>query len=365
MQVKYIYLDRQYRELRDQILAAVDGIFVRSAFILRPEVAALEAALAARVGVPHAVGVNSGTDALLIATHALDLPRGGEVVTVAHTFVATIGAIVQRGLKPVLVDIGEDYNVDPDAVAAAITAQTRAIMVVHLNGRVAQMDRIATLAQRHGLAIVEDAAQALGARYRGCGAGTFGTCAAFSLHPMKVLGAAGDAGFLTTADAALADDFRMLRNIGQRRKNEFETFAYNSRLDTLQAAIVEVKLARLDHWITRRRELAARYHAALSPGNSLQLPPPPSDGDHFDIYSSYVIRHERRDALAEHLAKAGIETMIHWWPPLCRQPQLGLENLDLPLTERISREVLSIPIDPYMTDAEQDHVVEQILDFVE
>jgi dTDP-4-amino-4,6-dideoxygalactose transaminase len=365
LHVKYIYLDRQYRELRDEILAAVDGIFVRSAFILRPEVAALEAKLAARVGVPHAVGVNSGTDALLIAMHALDLPRGGEVVTVAHTFVATIGAIVQRGLKPVLVDIGEDYNVDPDAAAAAITAQTRAIMVVHLNGRVAQMDRLAALAQRHGLAIVEDAAQALGARYQGRGAGAFGACAAFSLHPMKVLGAAGDAGFLTTPDAALADDFRMLRNIGQRRKNEFETFAYNSRLDTLQAAILQVKLARLDHWIARRRELAARYHAALLPSNSLHLPPPPSDGDHFDIYSSYVIRHERRDALAEHLGRAGIETMIHWWPPLCRQPQLGLENLDLPLTERISREVLSIPIDPYMTDAEQDYVVEQILDFVE
>jgi dTDP-4-amino-4,6-dideoxygalactose transaminase len=365
LQIKYVYLDRQYRELREEILAAVDGIFARSAFILRPEVAALEAALAARIGVPHAVGVNSGTDALLIAMHALNLPPGAEVVTVAHTFVATVGAIVQRGLKPVLVDVGEDYNIDPDAAAAAITAQTRAIMVVHLNGRVAQMDRIAALAQRHGLALVEDAAQALGARYKGRGAGAFGACAAFSLHPMKVLGAAGDGGFLTAADARLADDFRMLRNIGQRRKNEFEAFAYNSRLDTLQAAIVAVKLDRLDRYIARRRELAARYHEALSPSNALRLPPPPADGDHFDIYSSYVIRHVRRDALVEHLAKAGIETMIHWWPPLCRQPQLGLANLDLPLTERVSREVLSIPIDPYMTDAEQDYVVEQILDFVE
>jgi dTDP-4-amino-4,6-dideoxygalactose transaminase len=364
VQVKYIYLDRQYRAQRDDILAAVDGIFTRSAFILRPEVATFEAEMASRVGVAHAVGVNSGTDALVIGMHALDLPPGSEVLTVAHTFVATIGAIVQRGLKPMLVDIADDYNMDPDSAAAAITPKTRGIMVVHLNGRVAQMDRIAALAKRHGLAVMEDAAQALGAKFKGKGAGSFGDCAAFSLHPMKVLGAAGDAGFLTTSDAELADDFRMLRNIGQRRKNEFETYAYNSRLDTLQAAILLVKLAKLDHWIARRRELAARYHAALSRSNTLRLPPPPSDGDYFDIYSSYAIRHERRDALAEHLTKAGIETMIHWWPPLCRQPQLGLENLDLPVTERISQEVLSIPIDPDMTDQEQDYVIEKILDFV-
>ncbi|HTV26499.1 MAG TPA: DegT/DnrJ/EryC1/StrS family aminotransferase [Xanthobacteraceae bacterium] len=365
MQVKYVYLDRQYRAQREEILAAVDGIFSRSAFILRPEVAQLETALAARIGVAHAIGVNSGTDALLIGMHALDLPRDGEVLTVAHTFVSTVAAIVQRGLKPVLVDIGEDYNMDPDAAEAAITSQTSGILVVHLNGRVAQMDRIAALAKKRGLALMEDAAQALGAKFKGHSAGSFGDCAAFSLHPMKVLGAAGDAGFLTTSDAKLADDLRMLRNIGQRRKNEFDTYAYNSRLDTLQAAILLVKLARLDYWIGRRRALAARYHAALSRSNSLRLPPPPSDGDYFDIYSSYAIRHERRDALAEHLTRAGIETMIHWSPPLCRQPQLGLDNLDLPLTERISQEVLSIPIDPDMTDEEQDYVIEEILNFVE
>ena len=364
MQVKYIYLDRQYRQQREEILSAVDGIFSRAAFILRPEVEQLETALAERIGVAHAVGVNSGTDALTIGMHALGLPRDSEVLTVAHTFVSTVAAIVLRGLRPVLVDIGDDFNMDPDAAEAAITPNTRGIMVVHLNGRVARMDRIGALAEKHGLAVIEDAAQALGARFKGKSAGAFGDCAAFSLHPMKVLGAAGDAGFLTTNEAEIADDLRMLRNIGQRRKNEFETYAYNSRLDTLQAAIVLVKLARLDHWIARRRALAARYHAALSHSNSLRLPPPPSDGDYFDIYSSYAVRHERRDALAQHLTASGIETMIHWWPPLCRQPQLGLENLDLPATERISQEVLSIPIDPDMTDEEQDYVIEKILDFV-
>lgn len=364
MQVKYLYLDRQYRQQRQEILTAVDGIFSRSAFILRPEVAQIETALAARIGVAHAIGVNSGTDALVIGMHALDLPRGAEVLTVAHTFVSTIAAIVQRGLKPVLVDIGEDYNIDPDAAEAAITPNTRGIIVVHLNGRVVRMDRIGALAEKHGLVLMEDAAQALGAKFKGSGAGSFGNCAAFSLHPMKVLGAAGDAGLLTTGDAVLADEFRMLRNIGQRRKNEFETYAYNSRLDTLQAAILLVKLAKLDNWITRRRKLAARYHAALSRSDTLRLPPPPSDGDHFDVYSSYVIRYKRRDALADHLTKAGIETMIHWWPPLCQQLQLHLDNVNLPVTERISQEVLSIPIDPDMTDEEQDYVVEKILDFV-
>lgn len=363
MQVKYVYLDRQYQEQRDEMLAAVDGIFARAAFILRPEVAELEAALAARIGVPHAVGVNSGTDALLLAMHALNLPAGSEVITVAHTFVSTIGAIVHRGLKPVLVDIADDYNIDPAAAEAAITPNTRAIMVVHMNGRVCAMDRIEAVAKRHGLAIVEDAAQALGSKFKGRSAGAFGRSAAFSLHPMKVLGAAGDAGFLTTAEDGLADDFRMLRNIGQRKKNEFETFAYNSRLDTLQAAVCLVKLRQLDRWIARRRALAARYHAALSRAGSLILPAQPSNGDHFDIYSSYVIRHPRRDALAAHLSAAGIETMIHWWPPLCRQGHLGIETRRLPVTERLSQEVLSLPVDPYMTDREQDHVIEKILAF--
>ena len=364
MQVRYIYLDRQYRTLRREILDAVDGIFQRAAFILRPEVTELERALAARLGVGHVVGLNSGTDALRLGMHGLDLPAGCEVLTPAHTFISTIGAIVQAGLRPVFVDIGADYNVDPDAIEAAITPNTRAIMVVHLNGRVCRMDRIEAIAKRRGLSIIEDAAQAIDAKFDGRAAGAFGRWGAFSLHPMKILGAAGDAGFLTTNDAAFADEIRMLRNIGQREKNVFETFGYNSRLDTLQAAICLVKLARLDAWVAQRRRLAARYDSELSGLNWLTLPPPPGDGEHYDVYSSYVVRTARRDELRDHLAQAGIETMIHWWPPLCEQPRLKLVTEGLAMTERISREVVSLPVDPDMTDDEQAHVIKTIRRFV-
>jgi dTDP-4-amino-4,6-dideoxygalactose transaminase len=363
MQVKYVYLDRQYRSLRDELLASIDEVFCRAAFILRPQVAEFEQAMAARIGVGHAVGVNSGTDALLLGVHALDLPAGAEVVTVAHTFVSTIAALVHRHLRPVLVDIAEDFNIDPQAAQAAITPRTRAIMVVHMNGRACRMDRVAQIAKRHDLIVMEDAAQALGATFGNRAAGSFGRLAAFSLHPMKVLGAAGDGGFITTSDDNLAGTLRMLRNIGQRERNRFETFAYNSRLDTLQAAICLVKLRMLDAWIARRRALAARYHAALGGIDALTLPPPPSDGDHFDIYSAYVIRTARRDALQAHLTQNAIETMVHWWPPLCRQARLGIGEFDLPLTEKISREIISLPIDPDMTDQEQDFVIEKIIAF--
>ena len=363
LQVRYTYLERQYDGLRDEILAAVDGIFRRAAFILRPEVTELEQALAARLGAGQAIGVNSGTDALRLGIEALGLPAGAEVITTAHTFVATIGAIVQNGLKPVLVDIAADYNIDPAAIEAAVTPRTRAIMVVHLNGRVCRMDRIDTIAHRHGLNVVEDAAQAIDARFRGQAAGTFGRWGAFSLHPMKVLGAAGDAGFLTTDDDEIADRVRMLRNIGQRQKNVFDGFGYNSRLDTLQAAVCLIKLRLLTAWVARRRALATRYHAALSGLNWIVLPPPPSEGEHFDIYSSYVVRSADRARLRAHLARAGIETMIHWSPPLCAQPQLGLVTDGLVTTERFSREVISLPIDPEMSDGEQDHVIEAILGF--
>jgi dTDP-4-amino-4,6-dideoxygalactose transaminase len=363
VQVRYSYLDRQYQGLRQEILDTVDGIFQRSAFILRPEVAALEGALATRLGASHAVGVNSGTDALYLGIETLKLPTASEVITTAHTFVSTIGAIVQNGLKPVLVDIADDYNIDPNAIEAAVTPQTRAIMVVHLNGRVCRMDRIEAVAKKYDLIIVEDAAQAIDARFRGRAAGTFGKWGAFSLHPMKVIGAAGDGGFVTTNDPEIADDIRMLRNIGQRRKNVFETFGHNSRLDTLQAAICLVKLRLLSVWISRRRALAARYDAALSGLNWITLPPPPSDGEHYDIYSSYIVRTSQRDALRTHLERAHIETMIHWWPPLCAQPQLGLVTDGLHVTERMSREVISLPIDPDMTDSEQDYVIETIRGF--
>lgn len=362
MKVKYIYLDRQYAGIRDEMIAAIDDIMSRGAFILRPELEILEKKLAARLGVAHVVGVNSGTDALYLGVRALNLPAGSEVITVAHTFIATIGAVIHAGLRPVLVDVGGDFNIDPAAVAAAVTSQTKAILVVHMNGRACRMDRIMDIAEQHGLAVIEDAAQAIGARFQGRCAGTFGRWGAFSLHPMKILGVAGDGGFLATDDDKLADDFRMMRNIGQRRKGVFETYAFNSRLDTLQAAICLVKLRHFDSWLDRRRRLAARYDAELAGLPGLTLPPR-NGGEHDDVYASYVIRSDRRDDLQLSLAEAGVETMVHWSPPLHRQPQLAMERVDLPVTEALSQEVLSLPIDPEMTDEEHRHVIDAVATF--
>ncbi len=363
MNVRYTYLDRQYSSLRPQIMAAMDDIFMRAAFILRPEVAAFEKRVADFLGVAETVGVNSGTDALYLGVRALGLPAGSEVITVAHTFVSSVGAIVHAGLRPVLVDIAGDFNIDPALIEAAITPNTRAIMVVHMNGRVCEMDKIAAIAARHNLIIIEDAAQAIGARYNGKAAGSFGRWGAFSLHPMKILGAGGDGGLLATSDAEIAAQIRMYRNIGQRERGTYETFGFNSRLDTLQAAVCLVKMDHLASWIERRRELAGRYDAALRTLKGLMLPPGPKAEPHYDVYSSYVVCSQARDALRAHLTSAGIETMISWWPPLHRQANLKLDGVKLPVTERISAEVLALPIDSHMTNEEQDYVIDHLRKF--
>jgi dTDP-4-amino-4,6-dideoxygalactose transaminase len=364
MQVPYTFLDRQYQNHRAEILDTVDDIFSRSAFILRPEVALFESRIASLLNVEDVIGVNSGTDALYLGVRALDLPAGSEVITVAHTFVASVSAIIHAGLKPVLVDISErDFNIDVNAIEAAITPATRAILVVHMNGRACDMAAINAIADQHGLLILEDAAQAIGARYGGAPAGSFGKFAAFSLHPMKILGGAGDGGFIATSDRELGSKFRAMRNLGQSVKGVYGSHAFNSRLDTLQAAICLVKLRHLDNWIDRRRQLAARYDAILADQNSFVRPLAPSKDTHFDVYSSYVIRSHSRDALSAHLAERGVETMMAWSPPLHYQPGLNLDQHSLPVTELVSREVLSLPIGSEMTDDESDYVLESLRSF--
>ena len=364
MRVRYTYLDRQYEKLRAELLDAIDSIFSRSAFILRAEVSAFERRIAKMLGVREAIGGNSGTDALNLGIRALGFPVGSEIITVGHTFVSTISAIVHAGLTPILVDINDrDFNIAPAAVAASVTHNTRAILVVHMNGRVCDMTAIERISRDHDLLVLEDAAQAIGARFKGTAAGAFGKSAAFSLHPMKVLGCAGDGGFIATNDQNLAETLRAMRNLGQGEKGIHAYHAFNSRLDTMQAAICMVKIHHLHDWIARRRLLAQRYDIALADFEGILRPFTPNSGNHFDVYSSYVIRSRKRDELRAHLEAHGVETMVAWSLPIHRQDGLDLERFSLPVTDRISHEVLSLPIDPEMSDDEQDHVVGSIRQF--
>ena len=364
--VRYVDLPKQYLGLRDEILACVDDIFASGDFILRGSVAEFEGKMADLLGVEHVVGVNSGTDALYLCTRALGIGPGDEVITVAHTFAATVAAIVHCGATPVFVDIRDDFNMDVDQLDAAITLRTKAIIPVHLNGRVCEMDSVLAIAQRHHLLVIEDAAQALLARYSGQAAGTFGDAGCFSLHPLKNLSVGGDGGFAATRDGLLAEKLRLLRNHGQKTKDEIVCFGFNSRLDTLHSAIALVKQKHLSRWIKQRRVLAARYHEHLHDIPDLVLPPPPNDHSrYFDVFSSFVVRTKRREGLKQHLEEAGIEVYAHWPSPLHQQRSLGLGSWHLPVTECLAQEVLSLPLYPELAEEDQDWVIEEVRIFFE
>jgi len=322
--------------------------------------------MASLLQVKHAIGLNSGTDALYLSLLALGIRSGDEVITVAHTFAATVGAIVHCGATPVLVDVCDDFNIDPELAAQAITSRTKAIIPVHLNGRMCDMDKVMALATSHGLAVVEDAAQALGAAFRGRPAGSFGTTSCFSFYPAKILGAPGDGGMVLANSDELARKLRGLRDNGRLSRQEpLACYGFNSRLDNLYAAILAVKLSHLDRYIARRRTLARMYHESLGELEWLTLPPAPEDnGPYYDVFQNYVIRTRHRDALMQHLAQLRIETLASWTLPLHRQPMLGLSSFSLPNTESISREVLSLPLYPELSDDECCLVVDAIKSFV-
>lgn len=363
LRVPYVDLRGEYAQRREQILARIDAVCADARFILRQEVDALEARFAAFTGTQHAVAVGNGTDALLLALKALNIGAGDEVITVAHTFVASVAAIVHCGATPVLIDVQSDYTLDPAQLERALTPRSKALIPVHLNGRCCDMHTIRAILRPRGIAIVEDAAQAIGARYHGQPAGSLGDIGCFSLHPMKTLHGYGDGGMITTNDARIADTLRLLRNHGQRNKNTLEIFGYNSRLDNLQAAILLVNMDFLEQENTRRRAIAQHYHSHLSGIDGLLLPPPPVSGAHHDIYNSYVVRATHRNALHQHLTAHGIEAMRHWDPPLHQHPGLKLGHLHLPMTEQLATEVLSLPIFPGISDTQIEQVVDSIKSF--
>ena len=364
MKIPFLDLGAATRELRPALDAAVARVLDSGWYILGPEVAAFEADWAAFCGADHAVGMANGLDALTLALRALDVGPGDEVIVPSHTFIATWLAVSAVGATPVPVEPdAATCNIDPTRIEAAITARTKAIIPVHLYGQPADMAAILPLARKHGLKILEDAAQAHGAGIAGQRVGAHGDVVAWSFYPGKNLGALGDGGAVTTNNAALAERMQLLRNYGSRSKYENEERGCNSRLDPLQAAILGVKLKVLDDWNSRRQAIAARYLAGLC-DTPLILPQVPRWAD--PVWHLFVIRQQNRDALQAHLAKAGVETLIHYPIAAHEQPAyaaLGLTGAQLPLAQSLSRQVLSLPIGPHLSDDQVTRVIAAVQDF--
>jgi dTDP-4-amino-4,6-dideoxygalactose transaminase len=344
--ISFVDLRAQTRALQPALMAAIEAVLSRGEFVLGEEVERFETEFASYCGVRHAVGVDSGFSALELALRAADIGPGDEVITQANTFIATVGAIMAVGARPVLTDCDEHGGMDPVLVAARISAHTRAIIPVHLFGRIGEIDAIRSLAAKHGLAVIEDACQAHGAALRGRRAGSFGLAGAFSFYPAKNLGAFGDGGMLVTNSSHLAAAARVLRHYGQRVKYEHVATPLNHRLDTMQAAILRVKLPHLDGWNDRRRQLADCYRERLA---DLPIGLPPAVEGRCHVYHVFVIETNGRDALRASLASAGVETGIHYPIPLHRQPvlqPLGYREGAFPQAERLAARSLSLPMYP-------------------
>lgn len=360
--VPFVDFPKQYRTYEKELSAAILNVMAQGDFILRADVSRFEDNIVNYLGVRYAVGVNSCTDAMHLSLLAAGIGPKDEVITVAHTFVATVEAIVQCGAKPVLVDVGNDYNMNVDLVEAAITPRTKAIMPVHLNGRMCNMEKLMKIASKHKLIIIEDAAQALGATFDGKKAGSFGIAGCFSFYPAKCLGAAGDAGIVATSSKEIADKIRLYRDHGRQTKDDIACYAFNSRLDNLQAAILNVKYKYLPQWIEKRRELASIYQKGLSGLPYIKLPAA-SDSHYFDTYQNYVIRAQDRDRLAQHLLQSGIEIIISWPKAMHLQEALNLKHFHLPVTELLAREVISLPLIPEISNEQVEYVIESIRNF--
>jgi dTDP-4-amino-4,6-dideoxygalactose transaminase len=362
--VRYVDLAGQHRPLKAEILDAVGRVLDHGRFILGPEVEELERRFADLCGARFAVGVNSGTDALVLALRALGLGPGDEVITVPNSFIATTAAIRLAGARPVLVDVGDDGNLDPEKIESALGPRTRAILPVHLTGRPADMDPILEIARSSGLPVVEDCAQAVLAEYRGRRVGSFGRMGCFSFHPLKTLNCCGDGGILTTDDGELDRRLRVLRNLGLETRENCVAWSGNSRLDTLEAAILLVKLRRVEGWTEKRRAHARYYREALRDIPGLRTPEERSHEK--AVYHTFVIRAERRDELRQHLAENGVETAIHYPLPIHLQSaaaELGYGPGSFPEAEEQARSILSLPIYPELEQADLEHVAAAIRRF--
>ena len=370
MKVPLLDLQAQYETIRDEVRAAVDRVFDSQHFVLGAEVQALEEELALYSQTKFAIGCASGSDALLLALMSLGVGDGDEVITTPFSFFATASSITRLGVRPVFVDIDQHtFNLDPALVAAAITEHTKVILPVHLYGQCAEMDRLIKLSQPLGIAIIEDAAQAIGAEDARRRAGSMGTIGCFSFYPSKNLGGAGDGGMLLTNDLDQARRLHMLRVHGEETKYHHKVVGLNSRLDALQAAVLRAKLPHLDEWTTARQRKAQQYELMfIDAGLAEQIAAPFVRRNTRHIFHQFVIRVRagRRDALREHLRESGVGTDVYYPVPLHLQEcfaYLGYKEGDFPVAEQAAKETLALPVYPELTDEQQDYVVDMIAKF--
>lgn len=372
--VPFVNYPLQYHLIKTEVDEAFFGCLNRGDLIYRDDLINFEKKFAGYQGSKYGIGTGSCTGAMYISLKAAGIKHGDEVITVAHTYVASIDVIVHCGAIPILVDVRNDFNMNMDNLESAVTPKTKAIIPVHLNGRMCDMKRLEEIAEDNNLKIIEDAAQACGAKFKGQGAGSFGFTGCFSFYPSKVLGWYGEGGMVITKDEELARKLALLRDHGElpgylKQPNEKDEkiihfYGYNTILDNIAAAILNVKLKYLPKWIERRRKIATRYKEGLSDISEIILPPAPSNGDFFDVYQNYVIRIKNRDELVNHLENNGVETIISWRIPNHKQKALNLGHFHLPMTEQISNEVISIPMYPELTNEQVNYVITSIHDFM-
>jgi dTDP-4-amino-4,6-dideoxygalactose transaminase len=362
IKVPFLDVGAGYRELKQECDEAYQRVMGSGWFVLGEEVEAFEAQYAAQCGAHYCVGTGNGLDALLLILRGYGIGPGDEVVVPAHTFIATWLAVSHAGATPVPVEPDEQsFQIDPRRIADALTARTRAIVTVHIYGGIARMDALRQLASHHGLRLIEDAAQAHGAAWKGAPAGSIGSAAAFSFYPAKNLGAFGDGGAVVTNDGELAERIRALRNYGSTGKYLHRLQGYNSRLDTLQAAFLQVRLKHLAAWNARRKAVAEAYLKGLQKAPGCLLPCVSNEVD--SAWHLFVIRHKERDRLRRSLESRGIETAIHYPVPPHLSPayaNLGFKRGDFPITERLADTVLSLPIGPHLNEAQVEHVIQAV-----
>jgi dTDP-4-amino-4,6-dideoxygalactose transaminase len=365
LKVPFFDLKAAYLELKDELGEAAERVMASGWYIMGRELEAFETEFAAYCGTAHCLGVANGLDALHLILRAYDIGAGDEVIVPSNTYIATWLAVSYAGATPVPVEPDErTYNLDPARLEEAITPRTKAVMPVHLYGQAADMDAINEISARRGLRVIEDAAQAQGARYKGRRVGSLGDSAGFSLYPGKNLGALGDAGLVMTDDGALAERVRVLRNYGSRVKYYNEEKGFNSRLDELQAALLRVKLKKLDEWNERRRRIVDLYLQGLNDAPHLRLPYVPKWAE--PVWHQFIVRSRRRDELQQYLKREGVDTLIHYpVPPHLQRAyqEMGKGSGSFPISEAIHREVLSLPIGPHLSEEEASYVVEALRRF--
>lgn len=367
MKVPMLDLSEQYLSLRDEMLQVLDEVMKSSRFILGDNVKKLEQEVAAYSKVPYGIGVANGSDALHIALQAYGVTAGDEVITTPFTFFATAGAIARCNAIPVFVDIDPiTFNIDPNKIEEKITEKTKAIIPVHLYGQLSDMDAIMEIAKKHNVFVLEDAAQAIGATYKGKTVGELGDAATYSFFPTKNLGAYGDAGMIVTKHEDLAEKMRVIRVHGSKPKYYHHVLGYNSRLDEMQAAILNVKFPHLNEWSEKRRAHASRYTEMLKAALGDRVVTPVEVEGNYHVFHQYTIRVEKRDELQKFLAEQGVSTMVYYPQPLHLQPvfkELGYKEGDFPVTEKATKEAISLPMFPELSEEQQNYVVECITKF--